>query len=63
MHSVCDEIDEMAKTCGFKDFHQSGYEGETWIAVDYFDVVLHIFSPEARISYDLENLWGDARAR
>ena len=61
MRAVCDDVDELAEKYGFKSFHRSGYEGETWIAVDYVDVVLHIFSPSARLYYDLENLWGDAR--
>ena len=61
MRTVCDELDELAAKSGFKSFHRSGYEGETWIAVDYVDVVLHIFSQDARLYYDLENLWGDAK--
>jgi len=61
MRSVCDEIDELATGMGFPSFHRSGYEGETWIAVDYVDVVLHIFNQDARMYYDLENLWGDAK--
>ena len=31
----------------------------TWIVVDYLDVVLHVFTPEAREYYRLEELWGD----
>jgi len=61
MRTVCDEIDELALAQHFPSFHRSGYEGETWIAVDYVDVVVHIFSPDARTYYDLENLWGDAK--
>jgi ribosome-associated protein len=61
MRSVCDEIDELAGNMGFPSFHRSGYEGETWIAVDYVDVVVHIFNQDARLYYDLENLWGDAK--
>ncbi|MGA2584322.1 MAG: ribosome silencing factor [Tepidisphaeraceae bacterium] len=61
MKTVCDQVDELAKKSGFKSFHRSGYEGDTWIAVDYIDVVLHIFSTDARVYYDLENLWGDAK--
>jgi ribosome-associated protein len=30
-----------------------------WIVVDYLDVVLHVFTPEARGFYALEDLWGD----
>jgi ribosome-associated protein len=40
-------------------------EGEreaSWIVADYIDVVLHVFTPEARRYYDLEDLWGDVPA-
>ncbi|MGD0463841.1 MAG: ribosome silencing factor [Tepidisphaeraceae bacterium] len=61
MRTVCDDLDELAEKMGFRSYHRSGYEGETWIALDYVDVVLHIFNPDARLYYDLENLWGDAK--
>jgi ribosome-associated protein len=31
----------------------------SWIIADYVDVVLHVFTPEARAFYGLEDLWGD----
>ena len=31
----------------------------TWIVADYLDVVLHVFTPEQRAYYRLEDLWGD----
>jgi ribosome-associated protein len=31
----------------------------TWIIADYVDVVLHVFTPDARAFYGLEDLWGD----
>ena len=34
-----------------------------WILLDYLDVIAHIFTPEARESYRLEQLWGEAPAR
>jgi ribosome-associated protein len=40
-------------------------EGEreaTWIIVDYLDIVVHVFTPEARGYYRLEELWGDVPA-
>jgi ribosome-associated protein len=41
-------------------------EGERearWILLDYLDCVVHIFTPEAREYYRLEQLWGEAPAR
>jgi ribosome-associated protein len=41
-------------------------EGErqaSWILMDYLDCVVHIFTPDARAYYRLEQLWGEAPAR
>ena len=32
-----------------------------WIALDFFDVIVHIMRTDARERYDLEGLWGDAK--
>jgi ribosome-associated protein len=37
----------------------AGVDQATWIVVDYLDVVLHVFTPDARDFYRLEELWGD----
>jgi ribosome-associated protein len=34
-----------------------------WILLDYLDVVVHVFTPETREYYRLEQLWGEAPAR
>jgi ribosome-associated protein len=39
-----------------------GTQEGTWILADYLDVVLHVFTPEARGFYRLEELWGDVPA-
>ena len=39
-----------------------GVQEGTWILADYLDVVLHVFTPEARSYYKLEDLWGDVPA-
>ena len=41
--------------------HIEGHRGGTWILQDYGDVVVHLFSPEAREFYDLDRLWQDAK--
>ena len=40
-----------------------GVSAATWILMDYLDVVVHIFTPEARGFYRLEQLWGEVPAR
>jgi ribosome-associated protein len=37
-----------------------GQKEASWIVADYLDVVLHVFTPDARSYYRLEELWGDA---
>lgn len=39
--------------------HVSGEREATWILADYLDVVFHVFTPEARAYYRLDELWGD----
>src|SRR6184192_4170021 len=39
--------------------HVEGASEGTWIVGDYLDTVLHVFTPEARDYYRLEELWGD----
>src|SRR3954453_16153970 len=39
-----------------------GAQEATWIVADYVDVVLHVFTPEARQFYRLEELWDDVPA-
>ena len=45
------------------DIRPSSVEGVTsnhWVLVDYFNTVVHVFYPETRSFYELEELWGDA---
>lgn len=39
--------------------HTEGFESSSWILLDYGSVLVHIFLPEAREFYKLENLWKD----
>ncbi len=40
--------------------HIEGTNDARWCLVDYFDIVVHVFYPETRQFYDLEDLWSDA---
>ena len=49
------------KKSGLKRLNASAMEGEgNWILLDFDLVIVHIFTPETRALYDLENLWADA---
>jgi ribosome-associated protein len=61
MRTVADQIIELAEKHNSKAIHSDGYDGESWILVDFVDVIVHLFSNEARAYYDLDNLWGDAK--
>jgi ribosome-associated protein len=60
MRSVAEEIESLGTEQSFKPLGRHGHEGEAWLLTDFVDVVLHLFSPEARGYYDLDGLWGDA---
>ena len=47
----------LVKALGKKAYRVSGDPDSGWIVSDYFDVVVHVFSPEARAYYALEKLW------
>ena len=46
---------------GEKPAHVVGLENAVWVAMDYGDVLVHIFVPDVREYYDLEHLWADAQ--
>lgn len=51
------ETQAAMKTAGVTSHRTSGDPESGWIVVDYIDVVVHVFSPEARAYYALEKLW------
>ena len=40
--------------------HVEGRTEARWVCVDYFDTIVHVFYPEVRTFYDLEDFWSDA---
>jgi len=41
--------------------HVEGKQNSSWVLVDYFDVIVHVFYPETRRFYEIEDLWADAQ--
>ena len=58
--AIWDEVHHVLKRdYGILPRHADGEREATWIVADYIDVVLHVFTPEAREFYRLEELWDD----
>jgi len=62
LHAMSEEIDhKLEDEMGDHRLGLEGYQESRWILLDYGDVVVHLFEPEAREYYGLEDLWCDAR--
>jgi ribosome-associated protein len=62
--AIHDRIHEnMKKQHGLLPRRVEGLGESRWILMDYLDVIVHIFTPEARDYYRLEQLWGEAPKR
>jgi ribosome-associated protein len=59
--AIADRVKEGLKKEGLSPWHDEGYKNRSWILLDYVDVVVHIFHRDARVFYNLEKLWGDAK--
>ena len=61
VEAITESIAEMArKKLGEKPAHVVGLENAQWVAMDFTDVMAHVFLPDVREYYDLEHLWEDA---
>lgn len=57
--SLADELEFQLKGLGVNVDHIEGHRSDSWILLDYTDVIVHIFSDEAREYYNLDHLWLD----
>jgi ribosome-associated protein len=62
LHAISEEIDHaLEEGMGDRRLGIEGYGESRWILLDYGDVVVHLFDPETRAYYALENLWAQAK--
>lgn len=62
LHAMSEEIDhKLEDEMGDHRLGLEGYQESRWILLDYGDVVVHLFEPDARDYYALEDLWCEAR--
>lgn len=60
--AIVDSVEEtMRKDLGEKPVKVVGLENAIWVAMDFTDVMIHVFLPDARDFYSLESLWDDAK--
>lgn len=59
--AIADSVREYVQEYGgIKPYNYDGYQNSQWIVIDYGDIFVHIFLPEVREYYNLEELWSDA---
>ncbi len=59
--AIADSVREFVQErTGQKPYNYEGYQNSQWIIIDYGEVMVHIFLPEFREFYNIEELWSDA---
>ena len=61
VHTIVEEVDAALRAVGDTRTSVEGYESSKWVVQDYGDVMVHVFAPDTRDYYKLEELWADAK--
>ncbi len=61
IRAIADQVLHEMRALGHPVLGSEGAAEAGWVLIDLGDIVVHVFSPEARRNYDLELLWGEAR--
>jgi len=56
-----DEAEEKLRKAGVEEVRIEGNRSSTWILMDCGDIILHLFSEEDRLFYDLDRIWQDGK--
>lgn len=59
--ALVDNVQEELDKAGYEPKQIEGYRTGNWILLDYGDIIVHIFSKEDRLFYDLERIWRDGK--
>ncbi len=57
--ALADAVEYQLEQAGVRPKSVEGIQSRNWIVVDYIDVIVHVFTEEAREFYQLEHLWAD----
>ena len=58
--AIVDGIGRQLRARERRASHVEGYDHAEWVLMDYFDFIVHVFTRDTRLFYDLERLWGSA---
>lgn len=61
VQALVDNVDEKLTEAGVSNKRIEGSRNSSWILMDYNDVIVHVFSREDRLFYDLERIWRDGK--
>ena len=61
VQAMVDNVEEQLGRAGFEPKQVEGVRNSSWILMDYGDVIVHVFSKEDRLFYDLERIWRDGK--
>lgn len=61
LQAMCDAVEETLYKAGCQLKQTEGNRNSTWILMDYGDIIVHVFSKEDRLFYDLERIWTDGK--
>lgn len=61
LQAMVDAVDEELTKSGHTAKQIEGNRNSSWILMDYTDIIVHIFSKEDRLFYDLERIWTDGK--
>lgn len=60
--AIADNVrEEVQNKLNIKPFNYDGYRNSQWIVIDYGTVMVHVFLPDTREFYNIEDLWSDAK--
>lgn len=57
--ALADEVEFELTKLGLEPNKTDGYQSSTWVVLDYYDVMVHVFCGDQREFYSLERLWAD----
>lgn len=61
IQAMADAVEEKMHKSGHSLKQVEGYDGGTWVLLDFYDIIIHIFDRESRSFYDLERIWRDGK--